>query len=74
MGLAFLAAILCAFLKLKLEGIVVGVGLYFSSYLLTRYAIKIENSGQYDVYLIGAGTYATIWLTFWFIFNTFLSV
>ncbi len=73
MALAFLSAFLCAFLRLGLEGVGVGAGVYILSYLITRYIIKVENISQNNLYIIGAGTYAAVWLTFWFIFNTFLS-
>ena len=72
-GLAVLSALICASLKLGIEGIAVTVAVYALSYVPARYLIEPEVSlGKYQVYLIGSTTFFITWITIWVLLYTLL--
>jgi len=72
-GLAILSALICAFLRLNIEGLIVGIMIYLFSCIVFQYVIKTDvYFGQYWLYTMGIGTYFITWFTFWFLLNTLL--
>lgn len=72
-GLAILSAIICASLRLGIEGIAVGVVAYLISYVLARYLLEPSvNLGKYEIYLVGSTTYFVTWLTLWILLYTLM--
>ena len=51
-----------------IPGVVMGVGVYLSSYYVFRYALKIRPEavgGTTKLYTIGVGAYTLLWLFLW---------
>ncbi len=70
-GFAILSALLCTFLRLGKEGLVVGIVIYVISYIVSRYLMRTSvNLGRYEVYVLGLGTYIVTWFTFWILTYT----
>ena len=70
--LGVVAAVLCAILNLiEIYGLVFGVALYFASYILYHYILKIDETiSSRRLYTIGIGAYFLTWITLWGILNT----
>ena len=73
--LGILSGLICAFLRLGVEGLAVGPIIYLISVILTRYVIEpyITLEGS-QIYVLGLGTYIVTWLTFWILTNTLLEL
>ena len=74
--LAILAGFLCSVLKLNIEGLVLGIVFYLTSYMLFRYFLKIDLikvGGENKFYTIGLGSYLAMWITIWILSYTYLA-
>jgi len=70
-SLAIFSALLCAFLRLGIEGLIIGIVIYLVSYLAARYLLKTNgNLRTHASYLSGIGTYFITWFTFWTLLHT----
>lgn len=72
-GLAIFSAIICASLRLGIEGLALGVAIYLISYVLSRYLLEPSvNLGKYEIYFLGSTTYFVTWLAFWILLYTLM--